>query len=137
MTIERRRFAAMAGAVLLALAHAGPALAAAEPGSPEQSAEPVTAEQAMENYRKRFESVDEIDCPKPTDPDEILVCGRSGKPDPNRLPLPVERVPGEHIAGDPVGGAAFSCLRNCYQGLDVIKIVTTGIKIVDHILHPD
>jgi hypothetical protein len=134
MTIERLRFAAIAGAALLA-AQAGSA--AAEPGSPEQSAEPLTADQAMENYRKRFESVDEIDCPKPTDPDEILVCGRSGAADPNRLPLPVERVPGEHIAGEPVGGAAFSCLRNCYQGIDIIKVLTTGKKIIDHILHPD
>lgn len=133
MTIRTGGIAAAAGAALLALASPAEAQAAEPAGEQD-----VTAEQAMANYRERFKSVSEIDCPHTDDPDEILVCGRSGAPDPNRLPLPVpDHVPGDRIRGEPATAAAFACLHNCYQGLDVKKIIKTGIKIVDHILHPD
>jgi hypothetical protein len=64
-------------------------------------AQPVTADQAMENYRQVFEPVTRFDCPQSTKPDEIIVCGRPfGAPDPNRLPLPVEPLPGDRVSGE-------------------------------------
>jgi hypothetical protein len=133
MTIRARLLFTLPGAALLALAQP----AAAQIGEPDSTGN-VTAEQAMETYRARFKSVDEIDCPHTEDPDEILVCGRVGAPDPNRLPLPVpDHEPGDRIRGEPATGAAFNCLHNCYQGLDVLKMIKTGKKIIDHILHPD
>ena len=100
----------------------------------------LTAEQAIENYREQFVPVAEIDCPTPTDPDEIVVCGRGpGQKDPNRMPFESVRVPGERIPGEPAGAEAFSCLRLCPQPLkiDLIKAVKIGRKIVRHILDPD
>jgi hypothetical protein len=125
---ERR--AAAAAAILLAALWVPEHAAAAVP---------LTAEQAMENYREKFEPVAEIDCPHPTDPDEIVVCGRTGQKDPNRLPFESPRVPGEHIAGEPAGAGAFSCLRLCPQPLkvDLIKAAKVGRKIIRHILDPD
>jgi hypothetical protein len=121
------RSAALAAALLLA---AGAAETA--------EAQSVTAEQAVKNYREQFKSVDELDCPTPSEPDEIVVCGRPpGTKGPYELPLPVERVPGERVKGEPATEAALACFHNCYQGLDLIKMAKVGGKIVDHILHPD
>ena len=64
-------------------------------------AQTLTAEQAMENYRDAFEPVATLDCPESEDPDEIVVCGRPfGAPDPNRLPLPVQPLPGDRVSGE-------------------------------------
>jgi hypothetical protein len=103
------------------------------------AAAPVTAEQALENYREKFESVDEIGCPRKRSPDEIVVCGQRDGPDPNRLPLPVAREPGKPVPGEPIGGAAFTCLKSCYQPVNVnlISAAKTGGRIIDRILHPD
>jgi len=72
---------------------------------------PVTAEAAVQNYRRAFPSVAEIDCPT-GDGDEIVVCGRpQGAPDPHRLPLPVGREPG-HLGATPANPRpAMMCWR--------------------------
>jgi len=102
-------------------------------------AEPVTADEAMAEHRERFQPVAVLDCPKPQAPDEIIVCGRPGRPDPDRYSGPVERVPGARIPGEPIGMEAFACLRSCHQPLkiDIIKAAKIGRKIVEHILDPD
>lgn len=109
-------------------------------GDSARAAPALTAEQAIENYREQFVPVTEIDCPTPTDPDEIIVCGRAaGQADPNRMPIASARVPGSRIPGEPAGAEAFSCLRLCPQPLklDLIKAAKIGRKIVRHILDPD
>jgi hypothetical protein len=64
-------------------------------------AQTVTADQALANYRELFEPVAELDCPKSQTPDEIVVCGRPfDAPDPNRLPLPVQPLPGDRVSGE-------------------------------------
>ena len=103
-------------------------------------AEPLTAEQAMETYRETFEPVSALDCPKATDEEEIVVCGRRpGQADPNRLPIVPPRAMGARIPGEPATMAAFSCLHSCPQPLklDLIKAAKVGRKIVRHILDPD
>src|SRR3546814_15369874 len=68
-------------------------------------AQTLTAEQALENYRDTFVPVSELDCPESENPDEIVVCGRRpGAPDPNRLPLPVEPLPGARASDDALSG---------------------------------
>ncbi|MEA3061552.1 MAG: hypothetical protein QOJ94_1333 [Sphingomonadales bacterium] len=67
---------------------------AAQPAS---AAEPPTAEQAMAQYRRTFQPVDELRCPKGVGPEDIVVCGRREGRDPNRVPLPDEREAGDRI----------------------------------------
>lgn len=72
--------------------------------APASAAEPPTAEQAMAQYRRTFQPVDELRCPKGVGPEDVVVCGRREGRDPNRVPLPEEREPGERvalIAGEP------------------------------------
>jgi hypothetical protein len=64
----------------------------------EAAAAPSTAEQAMAQYRRSFRPVDELRCPKGAGPEDIVVCGRREGRDPNRVPLPDEREPGERVA---------------------------------------
>jgi hypothetical protein len=66
--------------------------------APASAAEPPTAEQAMVQYRRTFQPVEELRCPKGVGPEDIVVCGRREGRDPNRVPLPAEREPGERIA---------------------------------------
>jgi hypothetical protein len=87
-------------------------------GPPAIAQKMVTAEQALENHRRTFKPIQEIDCPTSTDPDEITVCGRRSEQDPNRLPLPVEREPGEPdlLPGEAPRASSTitnSCLRLC------------------------
>lgn len=122
-------------ALLLALASA-PAIAgqvAAEP--------PVTAEQAIENYRRSFRPIRELDCPLPEDPDEIVVCARPrGAADPNRAPLPIGPEPGTRVVGDVPNGTASmnadSCLRLCAQPveIDVFKAAKFMRNLADRII---
>jgi len=126
--MTRRRLAAAAAAMLAILA-CGTA-----------RAEPITAEQAMENYRETFEPVSALECPKPTDEEEIVVCGRRpGQADPNRLPINSAPAAGARIPGEPATMAAFSCLHSCPQPLklDLIKAAKVGRKIIRHIIDPD
>jgi hypothetical protein len=74
------------------------ALMLAVAAAPATAAEPPTAEQAMAQYRRTFQPVDELRCPKAVGPEDIVVCGRREGRDPNRVPLPDERQPGERIA---------------------------------------
>ena len=115
------------------LASAGPAAAT----------KTLTAEQAIERYREQYESVAELDCPTSSDPDEIVVCGRVGQRDPNRLPFDPPRTPGAHLPGEGPSGMdamnADACLRLCPQPVrvDLIKAFKTGKRIIEHILNPD
>lgn len=70
-------------------------------------AQDVTAEEALERYRKTFAPADRAACNQVVEGDEILVCGRRGR-DPYRLPLPVEPMPGERVAGEPPAQLAAS-----------------------------
>jgi hypothetical protein len=56
-----------------------------------------TAEQAMVQYRRTFRPVSELRCPKSTGADDIVVCGRREGRDPNRVPFPEAREPGERV----------------------------------------
>lgn len=126
---EPRRTCVRAVAILAVLVGCGAA-----------RAEPMTAEQAMLAYRETFEPVSAIECPKPKDEEEIIVCGRRpGQADPNRLPIVPPRTAGARIPGEPATMAAFSCLHSCPQPLklDLIKAAKVGRKIVRHILDPD
>ncbi len=69
----------------------------------------------MRNYRSVVKTTSELDCPLGPRSDEIVVCGRpSDAPDPNRLPLPVARVPGERIVGEALRDSG-GCLSRCAQ----------------------
>jgi hypothetical protein len=111
--------------------------------APAGAAEPVTAQQALENYREKFESVDAIDCPKDRDPDEIVVCGRGGGPDPNRLPLPsaepgdrVRLLPGEPpsaVAALNAGSTGCSTVgpnQSCGGGMNLFLVARVLAKAV-------
>ena len=125
--IERRRAVAWAAVLVPAMLAAAPAVAAPT----------VTAEEAMANYRKSFETGALIDCRRDPDSDEIVVCARSGRPDPNRVPLPDEREPGERVRllpGEPPSavaalsagsgmGCSTSNIPRCNGGLDVFRVV--------------
>ncbi|MEA3035803.1 MAG: hypothetical protein QOH04_1568 [Sphingomonadales bacterium] len=72
------------------------------------AAEPPTAEQAMAQYRRTFQPVSELRCPRSSGPEDIVVCGRREGRDPNRIPLPDEREAGARvglIAGEPPSAA--------------------------------
>ena len=60
-------------------------------------AAPQTADQAMAQYRRTFRPVEELRCPKSVGPEDIVVCGRREGRDPDRVPLPDEREPGERV----------------------------------------
>jgi hypothetical protein len=126
---ERRRISASAAAALL------PVLLAAAPAG---AAPPITAEQAITNYQRSFDTGSLVECRRTGEGDEIVVCGRSGRPDPNRVPLPDEHEPGARVAllpGEPPravdalgAGSALSCSavgRNpsCNGGLNVFQAV--------------
>ena len=119
------------------------ALAPAPVAAGQAAAQPArTAEDAMANYRQTFESVRELDCPTPEDPEEIVVCGRpSGAPDPNRAPLPIGPEPGARIVGDvPSGRASMSaggCIKLCPQPVmvDVFKAARFMKNPADRIIN--
>ena len=120
----------MAGpAVLLLTALAAPAGAA----------EPLTAESALANYRQMIVPVDEVDCPRSSGPDEIIVCGRPGEADRYRLPVPVQRLPGEIVHGEAVSPVAVASTRErcstvgpnqqCGGGLPILGIAMTIARV--------
>jgi hypothetical protein len=133
-------------AVALLLAGWG-AGAAAEPPGPG----PLTADEAMKHYRETFGA--EGGAPAPagcadrglvTD-EEIVVCGRTSRRQLHRLPLPIEREPGEvvrHInepGGGPDAMAGGACIHSCYQpvSIDLIRAARAMPGIVRHILGKD
>jgi hypothetical protein len=106
--------------------------------APAVAAEPLTAESALGKYRL---SVHPLECPKRGD-GEIVVCGRSARPDPNRLPLPIDRPPGEIVPGEATASAGKleTCsnvgpVQQCGGGLPVMAIalfaVKTAIKLIE------
>ena len=107
--------------------------------APAGAAEPVTAEAAMERYRSTIVPVAVLNCPRPQSPDEIVVCGRIEGRDPNRLPLPVQPMPGERIQGEAMSaveamGERETCStvgpnQNCGGGLPVIPILLFAAKV--------
>ena len=133
MTGPRACWAAVA---LLAAPAASPAFAVA----PEA---PITAERAIEAQRDKVrEVVGTLPCRGDMESD-IVVCGRRGR-DPDRVPLPDERLPGEReslLPGElPRAQSAYdTCAIACPRGagVDVFKAIGTGIKIVRHILGKD
>ncbi|HEV2748552.1 MAG TPA: hypothetical protein VGW34_14810 [Allosphingosinicella sp.] len=105
-------------------------LAAAAPAQ-----QPADADAALRNYRALFKPPPELDCPRGGGEDaDIVVCGRRrDAPQPERLPLPVEPVPGERIAGEIPSGltemkaGSGSCStvgphQRCSGGLPVFAI---------------
>jgi hypothetical protein len=127
---------AMAAAALAPVLAAPPAFAAPEA--------PLTAERAIEIERDSVrEAVGTAPCRRDRETGDIVVCGRRG-PDPNRPPLPFERLAGDRenlLPGElPRAQAGFdTCAIGCRRGsgIDVLKAVDTSIKIVRHILDKD
>jgi hypothetical protein len=108
---------------------------------------PITADAALASYRRTFAPVAEIDCPKASGPDEIIVCGRPGAADPNRLPLPIPRLPGEIVPGEGVSPVAVASTRercttvgpnqNCGGGLPVLGIAMAVAKVAIELIKSD
>ncbi len=91
-----------------------------------------TAEEAVAAYRDVFKSIRELDCPR-SGTEEIVVCGRQeGEAPPGRLPLPVEREPGERVRGEPLqdGGG---CISRCPQPVMVPLLKVPGFiaKVIE------
>lgn len=126
---------------LLLAGHGGAAAAAATTPVGLSQAR-LTAEQAMDNYRRRFGS--DPACAAGGAEDEVVVCGHR-ELHPDRLPLPIEREPGEvvrHVGEPGSGGGALGaggCDRLCEQPItfNPIKAAIAVPKIIRHILHGD
>jgi hypothetical protein len=108
--------------------------------APSNAAEPLTAENALGKYRL---TVQPLECPK-RDADEIVVCGRGARPDPNRLPLPVERLPGEIVPGEATASAGelercsnVGPVQQCGGGLPVIAMAMFAVKVAIKLIEKD
>jgi hypothetical protein len=98
----------------------------------------LTADEAMKHYHETYgihaRASAAAACPQRGSgaDEEIVVCGRTPTRA-YRLPLPIEREPGE-------GGRAGpdSCSRNCYQPvkIDLIGAARVAPKVIRHLLHP-
>ena len=102
----------------------------------------VTADEAMKHYHETFGvAAGERNCPTTGDDEEaIVVCG--GRPRHERLPLPIEREPGEVVrhVGEADGRdarAATACARTCPAPAtnNILEILFAAPKIIRHILH--
>lgn len=111
-------------------------------------AAPQTAEQAMENYRLTFKppEVREVrECARQPDND-IVVCGRRDLPD-QRLPLPLDPVPGERTAGEPptaltAAGSRERCStvgpnQECGGGLPLLGAALFVLRSAAALASPD
>ena len=102
----------------------------------------VTADEAMQHYHETFGIPATRGC---ADTDrgsdgDIVVCG--GPKRRYRLPLPIEREPGEIVRHvnepDAPGALSTPCFRGCdASGINVLKIISAGPKIIRHILGHD
>lgn len=130
----------MAPRIFVPLALAWPAAALADPPA-------VTAEEALAAYDAEFDAVmagarSLRRCPRRSDSEDIVVCGRA---DDQSLRIPYEPVPGavHHIAGEVHTGreamAADGCLRLCPQPvmIDVVGTARALARGLDRLLHPD
>ena len=125
-------------AVALTILLPGPAFA--QSPAPEPPA--LTAEAAIRNQRRLVAEATGIDCRDPAR-DEIVVCGRRG-PDPNRIPFPDQRAPGEPenlLPGElPRARTSFnSCMIACQQPVTITDkdVRKYGGRILRHILGKD
>jgi hypothetical protein len=118
---------------------------AAEAAAAPPPSGPVTAEEAMQHYRETFGVVAPSHCAESgTSTDEdIVVCGRAHA-QPYRLPLPIEREPGEIVrhVGEPVSAVEAMtppCPSTCGAPVkfNVIELLFKAPKVVRHILHGD
>ena len=133
MAEPRWMIATLAGALL-----AGGAPALAGPQAP------LTAERAIEIQREGVrEATGTAPCRRDRADGDIVVCGRRGA-DRDRLPLPVEPLPGdrEHLLPGELPRAQASldtCVIACPRGpgIDVFRAVKIGSKIVRHVLGKD
>lgn len=117
-------------------------------------ATPIHAQQAdqgaqdyIDQARKNLGLTSREDCGKPDNDGAIVVCARQG-PDPNRLPLPDERVDlagkrlGDIPAASTVNPKARSCgvVGNgygCNGGSPLLPAVITGARMLIKIIDPD
>jgi hypothetical protein len=126
-----------AAAALAAVFAAAPALAFA----PEA---PLTAEQAVDAQQTGIrEAVGTAPCPRGGTAGDIVVCGRRGA-DPNRLPLPVERSPGEpeHLLPGELPRAQpgyDTCMFGCLHPVTITDkdVRKYGGRILRHVLGKD
>jgi hypothetical protein len=124
-------------AFIALLAFAAPSSAVA----PEAS---VTAEQAIEKQKDGVRgAVGTLPCRRDGAGGDIVVCGRRG-PDPNRVPFPDQRAPGEPenlLPGElPRAEASFStCEFGCPQPVTITDkdVRKYGGRILRHILGKD
>ena len=113
----------------------------------------ITAEEAIETqHRQLQEATGTAPCRPPGESDEdIVVCGRRG-PDPNRVPFPDQRMPGDRVRllpGEPPSGMAaldgtaqspcstVGANQRCSGGLNVIQVVGVLAKVGKHLLGRD
>jgi len=88
----------------------------------------VTAEEAAEIHRETFSVAGKRDCAVGADPEEIVVCGKTG----TSYRIPYVPEPGARVANDsPNGMSAMSaggCLRLCHQpvSVDLLKVEGGG-----------
>ncbi|HEX8125315.1 MAG TPA: hypothetical protein VF548_07020 [Allosphingosinicella sp.] len=112
------------------------ALAAAAPAAP-----PLSAEEALARQQSSLRAGLGLDCDRGGA--DIVVCGRRG-PNPNRVPFPDQRTPGEpenHLPGElPRAQASFStCEFGCLQPVTITDkdVRKYGGRILRHILGKD
>jgi hypothetical protein len=123
-------------AAALLLAAAAPALAGPRA--------PLTAEQAIEIQQEGVrQATGTAPCARDRAEGDIVVCGRRG-PDPNRLPLPVQPLPGERehlLPGElPRAQASYdTCAIACPRGggINLLLVFKAAPKIVRHLLGED
>ncbi|MDB5697639.1 MAG: hypothetical protein JWN69_443 [Alphaproteobacteria bacterium] len=118
-------------------------------------AAPQTAEQAMENYRLTFKPPEARDCARApgnavagtgAPGNEIVVCGKRERPD-QRLPLPLDPVPGERNIGEPpsaltAAGTRERCStvgpnQNCGGGLPLLGAALFLLRSAAALADPD
>jgi hypothetical protein len=105
---------------------------------------PLTAERAVEAQKDGLrEAVGTAPCRRDGGAGDIVVCGRRG-PDPNRLPLPVERAPGEPenlLPGElPRAQTSYnSCMFGCPHPVTITDedVRKYGGRILRHVLGKD
>ena len=112
------------------------------------SAAPLTAEEAIAVQERRLESALGLDCRRGGD--EIVVCGQGGR-DPNRIPLPDERLPGERgrmppgetgpaVAAMAAGGRDCTGAHpgaGCGATIEFFRVGIVLFKIGRHLLDPE
>jgi hypothetical protein len=120
-------------------------LAAATPAFAVAPETGLTAERAVEIQQNALrEAVGTAPCLRNRDSGDIVVCGRRGA-DPNRVPFPDQRLPGERenlLPGElPRAQASYdTCMFGCQLTgirVDVFRAVKVGSKIVRHVLGKD